>query len=164
MHKAWCSLEYILFYFSRSSILFLCHTGWKINDLETILVRLLGLSQLSNPSDLPCLLKNVNGKWYLQTVAWMLICVIDNIICSSCVLSLLAFHISFVRQARWCILTHAIKVSVPREYHQDKPWIITGGYLGRQGWVLWVFVIYKTAFLSIFFIKSISTIALDGKG
>ena len=30
------------------------HTGWKIDDLNPIWVRLLGRSQLSNPSDLPC--------------------------------------------------------------------------------------------------------------
>ena len=30
------------------------HTGWKIEDLNPIWVRLLGRSQLSNPSDLPC--------------------------------------------------------------------------------------------------------------
>ena len=46
-----CSIPY---YFSRSSIKFQGHTGWKINDLDQIWARLLGRSQLSNPSDLPC--------------------------------------------------------------------------------------------------------------
>ena len=41
--------------FSRSSIKFLGHMGWKICDLNQVWVRLLGWSQLSNPSDLPCL-------------------------------------------------------------------------------------------------------------
>ena len=41
--------------FSGSSIKFRGHAGWKINDLNPIWVRLLGRSQLSNPSDLPCL-------------------------------------------------------------------------------------------------------------
>ena len=42
------------YYFSRSYIKFQGHTGWKINDLDQIWARLLGQSQLSNPSDLPC--------------------------------------------------------------------------------------------------------------
>ena len=40
--------------FWGSSIKFQGHTGWKIGDLNPIWVRLLGRSQLSNPSDLPC--------------------------------------------------------------------------------------------------------------
>ena len=54
MHKAWCSIEEVPYYFSRSSIKFQGHTGWKIDDLDQIWLRLLGGSQLSNPSDLPC--------------------------------------------------------------------------------------------------------------
>ena len=54
IHKAWCSTEEVPYYFSRSSIEFLGHTGWKIDDLDQIWARLLGRSQLSNPSDLPC--------------------------------------------------------------------------------------------------------------
>ena len=53
MHKAWCSIEEVPYYFSRSSNKFQGHTGWKIN-LDQIWARLLGRSQLSNPSDLPC--------------------------------------------------------------------------------------------------------------
>ena len=37
-----------------SSIKYQGHTGWKIDDLNPVWVRLLGRSQLSNPSDLPC--------------------------------------------------------------------------------------------------------------
>ena len=40
--------------FSWSSLKFQGHPGWKIDDLNPIWVRLLGRSQLSNPSDLPC--------------------------------------------------------------------------------------------------------------
>ena len=40
--------------FFGSSVKFQGHTGWKIVDLNPIWVRLLGRSQLSNPSDLPC--------------------------------------------------------------------------------------------------------------
>ena len=40
--------------FLGSSIKFQGHMGWKIDDLNPIWVRLLGRSQLSNPSDLPC--------------------------------------------------------------------------------------------------------------
>ena len=53
MHKAWC-IEAVPYCFSRSSIKFQGPTGWKIDDLNPIWGRLLGLSQLSNPSDLPC--------------------------------------------------------------------------------------------------------------
>ena len=54
MHKAWCSIEEVPYCFPRSSIKFQGHTGWKIDDLDQIWARLLGRSQLSNPSDLPC--------------------------------------------------------------------------------------------------------------
>ena len=51
--------------FPRSPMKFQGHTGWKIDDLDQIWARLLGRSQLSNPSDLPCSLwnciQNVNG-------------------------------------------------------------------------------------------------------
>ena len=53
MHKVWCSIEEVPYYFSRSSNKFQGHTGWKIDDLNPIWVRLLVPSQLSNPSDLP---------------------------------------------------------------------------------------------------------------
>ena len=54
MHKAWCSLEDVPQKFLRSSIKFQGHIGWKIDDLYQIWARLLGRSQLWNPSDLPC--------------------------------------------------------------------------------------------------------------
>ena len=54
MHKVWCNLEEMPYNFSRSSIKFQGHTGWKIDDLNPIRVRLIGRSQLTNPSDLPC--------------------------------------------------------------------------------------------------------------
>ena len=54
IHKAWCCIEEVPYYFSRSYIKFQGHTGWKIDDLDQIWARLLGRSQLSNPSDLPC--------------------------------------------------------------------------------------------------------------
>ena len=53
-HKAWCSIEDVPYYFSGLSIKFQGDMGWKIDDLNPIWVRLLGQSQLSNPSDLPC--------------------------------------------------------------------------------------------------------------
>ena len=53
MRKTWRSIEEVPYCFSRSSIIFQGHTGWKINNLNPIWVRLLGRSQLSNPSDLP---------------------------------------------------------------------------------------------------------------
>ena len=54
MQKAWSSIEEVPYCFFWSSIKFQGHTGWKIDDLNPIWVRLLGRSQLSNPSDLPC--------------------------------------------------------------------------------------------------------------
>ena len=54
MHKAGSSIEEVSYCFWRSSVKFQGHTGWKIDDLDPIWVRLLGRSQLSNPSDLPC--------------------------------------------------------------------------------------------------------------
>ena len=54
MHKTFCSKEEVPYYFSGSSINFSGYTGWKIDDSNPIWVRLLGRSQLSNPSDLPC--------------------------------------------------------------------------------------------------------------
>ena len=71
-HKAWCNLEEVPYNFLRSSIKFKGHTGWKIDDLNLFWGWLLGRSQLSNPSDLPCYLKHtyliihllmVHGSW-----------------------------------------------------------------------------------------------------
>ena len=84
MQKAWCSIEEVLYYFSWPSIKFQGHTGWKIDNLNRIRVRLLGWSQLSNPSDLPCLAWisenccfqfirwQVNVKWW-----WNIWCLIS---------------------------------------------------------------------------------------
>ena len=47
-HKAWCTIEKVPYYFSRSSIKFQGHTGWKIDNLNPICIRLLGRLQLSN--------------------------------------------------------------------------------------------------------------------
>ena len=55
IHKAWCNIEDAPYYFFGSSIKFQGHTGWKIDNLNPIWVRLQSRSQLSNPSDLPCL-------------------------------------------------------------------------------------------------------------
>ena len=52
MHIAWSSIEEVPYCFWRSSVKFQGHR--KIDDLNPIWVRLLGRSQLSNPSDLPC--------------------------------------------------------------------------------------------------------------
>ena len=55
MHKAWHGIEKVPYCVFRLSIKFQGHSGRKIDDLNPIWVRLLGQSQLSNPSDLPCL-------------------------------------------------------------------------------------------------------------
>ena len=54
MHKAWRSVEEVPYNFSRSFIKCQGDTGWKIDDFNPVWVRLLGRSQLSNPSDLLC--------------------------------------------------------------------------------------------------------------
>ena len=41
IHKAWCSIEEVPYYFSRSYIKFQGHTCWKIDDLDQIWARLL---------------------------------------------------------------------------------------------------------------------------
>ena len=61
IHKAWCSIEKVPYYFSRLYIKFQSHTGWKIDDLDQMWARLLGRSQLSNPSDLPCYFQKSRG-------------------------------------------------------------------------------------------------------
>ena len=77
MHKAWSRIEEVLYCFckvihqisrlhgSKNRRIFKVHPsnikvtkGWNINDLNWIWVRLLSLSQLSNPSDLPCFSKS----------------------------------------------------------------------------------------------------------
>ena len=67
MHKAWHSMEEVPYCFLRSSIKFQGHTGWKRDAFNPIWVRLLGQSQLSNPSDLPCFFTihgwNVSFSW-----------------------------------------------------------------------------------------------------
>ena len=54
MHTAWRSIAEVPYCFWRSSMKFRGHTGWKIDDLKPIWVRLLGRSPLSNPGHLPC--------------------------------------------------------------------------------------------------------------
>ena len=49
-----CSAEEVPYCLSRSSIKFQGHTGWKIDDLNPIWVRLIWRLQLSNSSDLSC--------------------------------------------------------------------------------------------------------------
>ena len=68
MHKAWSSIEEVPYCFSRSSVKFQGHTGWKIDDLNPIWIRLLGRSQLLNPSDLPCCLLHNHETVY--TCSW----------------------------------------------------------------------------------------------
>ena len=57
LHKAWRSIGEVPYCFPGSSIKFQGHTCCKI-DLNPIWARLLGRSQLSNPSDMPCLNEN----------------------------------------------------------------------------------------------------------
>ena len=78
MHKAWCSIEEVPYCFARSSIKFQGNTGWKIDNLNPIWVRLIGRSQLSNPWDLPCSFK----KMYLEmsSAKWHSFCLSLNVL------------------------------------------------------------------------------------
>ena len=63
------------FIFFRSSIKFQGHTGWKVDDLNPIWIRLLGRSQLWNPSDLPC---SINPRQDIQLACRRLVRVSIN--------------------------------------------------------------------------------------
>ena len=76
MQKAWSSIEEVPYNFSGSSIKFQCPTGWKIDDLNPIWVRLLDRSQLSNPSDLPCFI-DLHTSPHPPLIAW-LECITQN--------------------------------------------------------------------------------------
>ena len=69
MYKAWCSVEEVPYNYFRSSIKFQGHPDWKIDDLNSIWVRLLGRSQLSNPLDLPCSFPN--ATFIRKEVIWL---------------------------------------------------------------------------------------------
>ena len=88
MHTAWCSIEELPYHCSRSPIKFQDHRGWKSYDLNPIWVRLLGRSQLSNPSDLPCFEDGYMKHLREWTIEWKVRgrtnwC--DYIICIICV-------------------------------------------------------------------------------
>ena len=53
-HIAYKGIEEVSCWFSRPSVKFQGHRAWKFEDLDLIWARLLGRSQLSNPSDSPC--------------------------------------------------------------------------------------------------------------
>ena len=68
MPKAWSSMEEVPYCILGSSIIFWGHKGWKIDDLNPIWVRLLGRSQLSNPSDLPCLSSSIKFQGHRRQI------------------------------------------------------------------------------------------------
>ena len=66
LHKVLNSKGEVPYCFSRSSIKFQGHTGQNITILTQIgRFRTIGRSQLSNPSDLPCLSISPPLSWYL---------------------------------------------------------------------------------------------------
>ena len=142
MHKAWCNVEEVPYNFSRSSIRFQGHTGWKIDDLNPIWVRLLGQSQLSNPSVLPCFfylkclvlptplfVEPTKGLCYYNEVVGgyigftpsvrlsRLLCPLCNIYSSGWILSILATNDHYherVCRTKWPLtLTYIFKVIGP---------------------------------------------------
>ena len=69
MHKVWSDIEVVPYWFYRSSVKFWCHTGWKI-DLDLILARSQGRSQLTNPQ-ICFVSSDLNHLWmqsYIATV------------------------------------------------------------------------------------------------
>ena len=74
--RIWNDVQSLMWYrrgallFFRSSVKFQGHTGWKIYDLNPIWERLLGCSQLSNPSDLPCFQWSGHGSFYPNPIEW----------------------------------------------------------------------------------------------
>ena len=71
----------MLYSFLVSSIKFQGHMGWKINDFNPIWVRLLDRSQLSNSSDLPCLLSlyQRTHKWIIERGSTRGNCLADGV-------------------------------------------------------------------------------------
>ena len=70
MHKAWSSIKEVPYCIARSSVKFHGHTGGKNWRFESNL-RLLGRSQLSNPSDLPCFFscdQACSSEWFSTSV------------------------------------------------------------------------------------------------
>ena len=109
VHKAWSSIEEVPYCFLGSSIKFRGHTGWKIDDLNPIWVRLPGRSQLSNPSDLPCLL--ADWKW-LHPIA-----ITFNTLC------LVEFYTQWhgtLKWTRWCSYLKQLICSCPAIYFSGK--------------------------------------------
>ena len=64
MATKWCSIEEVPYCIARSSVKFHGHTGGKNWRFESNL-RLLGRSQLSNPSDLPCLRSSIKFQAHM---------------------------------------------------------------------------------------------------
>ena len=77
MRKAKSSIEEVPYCFLGSSIKIHGHTGWKIDNLNPVWVRLLGRSQLSNPSDLPCF-NNMQHKIYICIYIYYYIIYCEN--------------------------------------------------------------------------------------
>ena len=102
MHKAWHSVEEVPYCLLRSSIKFQDHTGQKIDDLNPTWVILIGWSQLSNPSDLPCFFSSD------QAALWMGLSIRQYVCLSVTTLSLFlsSFHHEIFRSnyhwQKWC--------------------------------------------------------------
>ena len=95
MHKALCSFEEVPYWLLRSSIKFQGHADWKIDDLNPIWVRLQGRSQLSNPSDLPCIISDYlwsYGDHSISIFIYLFIYLIHNT-SPVCLCSVKACHI-----------------------------------------------------------------------
>ena len=132
MQKAWCDVD--VYYNSfRSSIKFEGHMGWKICDLNPILVRLLGLSQLSNPSDLLILTKYLLSCTKLRTGSlyhFYIILIFKVEINDLCILSLFWYHLIHP--------PHEVKDVFP-VYTTRAVAFVDGSYSNTQYWFTWLY-------------------------
>ena len=125
-------VEEVPYYFSRSSIKFQGHTGWKINDLNPIWVRSLGRWQLSNPSDLPCFMKNQFGLYitYISVAHFaMKFCTEHGSIIECCA--------GFAYPIAWWSQASEIVTCASKFYLQDTYKILTRSSSGGRPLGLW---------------------------
>ena len=119
--QGWSDVEEVPYNFSRSSIKFQGHTGWKIDDLNPIWVRLLGRSQLSNPLDLPCFLINTFSYFFVNTVINVSTMLLNSSLSSAAYIS--QWIGSTLVQIMACRIFGAKPLSKPMlGYHQLDPW------------------------------------------
>ena len=116
IHKA--SIEEVPYYLMRSYIKFQGHTGWKIDDLDQIWARLQSRSQLSNPSDLPCLF---GDSTFLAPTTWpLIVSLFVALVRYICNLTYFVQHRTVIIKSFWKSLLFVIF----SDKHINVPWYI----------------------------------------